>query len=161
MPFVPGAVGIAVLEPPDQRERRTLEAPAGTELQRRMVVEQLGALADLAQRSTFTDDRAAAEAADRERRRRRAELDRCAAVRTGGAVGALGRRVGGQRSGQRRGPDRTSRLILPNRNLGPVNATGGHALVAGRSQGKARARPCAYGTQRARNAALRPAGDLP
>src|SRR6187431_2808434 len=99
MPFVPGAVGIAVLEPPDQRERRTLEAPAGTELQRRMVVEQLGALADLAQRSTFTDDRAAAEAADRERRCRRAELDRSAAVRTGGAVGALGRRVGGQRSG--------------------------------------------------------------
>jgi len=38
---------------------------------------------------------------------------------------------------------------------------GGYALVAGRLQGKARATRCASGTQRARNAALRPAGNQP
>ena len=116
MPLVPGAVGIAVLQAPDQGERRALKAPACAELQRRMVVEQLGALADLAQRIAVADDRAAAEAADRKRRRRRAELDRSAAVRTGGAVGALGRRVGGNGAVQRRG--RSKRRPSPSRNLG-------------------------------------------
>jgi hypothetical protein len=53
MPLVPGAVGVAVLEPADEGERRALVAAAGAELQRRMVVEALGALADLAQRIAF------------------------------------------------------------------------------------------------------------
>ena len=41
--------------------------------------------------------------------------------------------------------------------LGPVNAMGGLAPQPGRAQGKAHARPRARGTQRACNAALRPA----
>ena len=45
--------------------------------------------------------------------------------------------------------------------LGPVNAMGGLAQVCCRPPGKARARPRARGTQRARNAARRPARHRP
>src|ERR1035438_1450807 len=96
MPLVPGACGIAVLEPADEGEIRALVLAGGAELQGGMVVEYLGALADLAQRVAGAHDRRMAEAADGERRRRRAELDRRAAVRAGGPVGALRRRFCGQ-----------------------------------------------------------------
>ena len=69
VPFVPGAVGVAVLQPADEREGRALVVAGGAELQRRVVVEQLGALADLAQLRRRRARRCAAEAADRERRR--------------------------------------------------------------------------------------------
>ena len=45
--------------------------------------------------------------------------------------------------------------------LGPVNAMGGLAPVSRRRSGKARVRPCACGTQRARNAARPPARHRP
>src|SRR5439155_96839 len=89
VPLVPRAFGVAVLEPADEREGGALILARRTELQGRVVVKQLGALADLAQRLAVADDRALAEAADRERRRGRPELDRRAAVRTRRAVGAL------------------------------------------------------------------------
>ena len=103
MPFVPAAARVAHLQPADQRERRALPAPGGAELQRAVVVEQLGALADAPQRVALAQQRAAAVAADRQRRRGRAELDRRAAVGAGGAVGALGRGFGGQGSAVRVG----------------------------------------------------------
>ena len=89
VPFVPAAALVAPLQPPDQRKAGALPAPARAELQGAVVVEQFGALADAAQRLAFTQQGAAAKTAHRERRRGRAELDRGAAVRAGGAVGAL------------------------------------------------------------------------
>ena len=47
------------------------------------------------------------------------------------------------------------------RAIGPVHAVRGLAPVLRRPCGKARARPCALGTQRARNAAARPAQHRP
>src|SRR6185295_13838426 len=95
VPLVPGAVGVPVLQPADERERRALVASRGAELQRGVVVEQLGALADAAQRVAVAHDGAAAEAADGESRCGRAELDRRAAVRARRAVAALRAGFGG------------------------------------------------------------------
>ena len=48
MPFVPGAVGVAVLQAADEREGRALVLAGHAELQGGVIVEQLGAFADLA-----------------------------------------------------------------------------------------------------------------
>ena len=90
VPLVPAAIGIGQLQAAEQREGLALEDAAGAELQRRVVVEQLGALADAAQRVALAHQRRAAEAAHRAGRRGRAELDRAAAVRTRGPVGPPG-----------------------------------------------------------------------
>ncbi len=80
MPFVPTALGIAQLQPPDDGEGVAREAPGGAQLQRRVVLDQLGRSADLAQRLALAQQRAAAEAADGAGRCGRGELDRRAAV---------------------------------------------------------------------------------
>ena len=103
MPLVPGALGVFVLQPADQREGRTLVGAGGAELQRRVVVEQLGTLADFSQRVALAHDRALAKTADGESRRCRSKLDRRAAVRARRAVDALRRGNGSQATKLRKG----------------------------------------------------------
>ena len=90
VPFGPGAAGAAVLQAAHQGEGLVLPAAAGQQLQRAVVVEQLGHLADARQRVAVAHDRAAAKAAHRMGGLRAAEFDRRAAAGAGRAVEALG-----------------------------------------------------------------------
>jgi hypothetical protein len=89
VPFVPAAAFVAILQPAHQREGQALVAAGSPQLQRAVVVEELGADPDALQRVAVAHQRAAAEAADGAGGRRRRELDRRAAVGARRAVGAL------------------------------------------------------------------------
>ena len=88
MPLVPVAQLRAALHAAHHGKALAHPAAGGAELQRRVVVEDLGALADAGEGVAVAQQRAAAEAADGAGRGRRSELDRRAAVGAGGAVGA-------------------------------------------------------------------------
>lgn len=110
VPLVPAAVDVvltarlceawtvAVLQAPDQGEGAPLPLPGCAQLQRRMVGEQLGALADLAQGVAVAQHGAAAVAAHRHRRGGGLERHRRAAVGARRLPAALrpgrGRRAG-------------------------------------------------------------------
>src|SRR3990167_5232301 len=98
----PGSMGRVKTQAPDEGEGHILavklDAPAGHELQRAVVVEQLGHLAQALQHVAAAHHSALAVAADGVRGLRAAEFNRRAAARAGRPVSTLGG-VGGHRAG--------------------------------------------------------------
>eukprot|EP00042_Codosiga_hollandica_P011730 m.26451 g.26451 ORF g.26451 m.26451 type:complete len:401 (+) comp38590_c0_seq1:546-1748(+) len=90
MPLVPVAQFGAALHATDDGKALAHPAAARAELQRGIVLKDLGALADAGERVAVTQQRAAAKAADGARRRGARELDGRAAIRACRPPAALG-----------------------------------------------------------------------